>query len=145
MCRGRSPCLPGLCFPIVAYKLQLIFGRRNRSSAIYREGAAPFTAWLAELKDLRAAGIIRARLNRIRLANFGDCRSVGEGVYELRIDFGPGYRVYFGREGSVVVVLLCAGVKRTQTRDIATAQRYWREYSNAKDSQKRTISWIDLC
>ena len=66
------------------------------------------------MRDARAVGIVRARLNRIRLGNFGDCKSVGGGVEELRIDFGPGYRVYYGREGSLVVVLLCGGSKRTQ-------------------------------
>ncbi len=77
--------------------------------------------------------IVRARLNRIRLGNFGDCKSVGGGVEELRIDFGPGYRVYYGREGSLVVVLLCGGDKRTQARDILTAQKYWKEYLYGKD------------
>lgn len=95
--------------------------------------STPFADWLAALKDRRSAGIVRARLNRIRLGNFGDCRSVGGGVEELRIDFGPGYRVYFGRRGTMVVVLLCGGSKGTQTRDIAAAQKYWKEYSNAKD------------
>jgi putative addiction module killer protein len=84
------------------------------------------------LRDVRAVGIVRARLNRIRLGNFGDCKSVGGGVEELRIDFGPGYRVYYGREGSVVVVLLCGGDKRSQVRDILTAQKYWKEYLDAK-------------
>ncbi len=75
---------------------------------------------------------MRARLNRIRLGNFGDCKSVGGGVEELRIDFGPGYRVYYGREGAVVVILLCGGDKRSQAKDIFRAQEYWREYLNAK-------------
>ena len=89
-------------------------------------GAIPFSEWLASLKDSRAVGIVRARLNRIRLGNFGDCKSVGGGVEELRIDFGPGYRVYNGREGAWVVVLLCGGSKRSQVRDIVTAQRQWK-------------------
>jgi putative addiction module killer protein len=102
---------------------------------LYREGrSTPFLEWLRSLKDGRAVGIVRARLNRIRLGNFGDCKSVGGGVYELRIDFGPGYRVYYGREGSLVVVLLCGGNKRTQARDIVTAQAYWREYLDAKNT-----------
>jgi putative addiction module killer protein len=84
------------------------------------------------LKDAQATGIIRARLNRIRLGNFGDCKSVGGGVEELRIDFGPGYRVYYGREGARVVVLLCGGDKKMQGRDILTAQRHWKEYLDAK-------------
>jgi putative addiction module killer protein len=100
---------------------------------LYRRGrASPFSDWLASLKDARAVGIVRARLNRIRLGNFGDCKSVGEGVEELRIDFGPGYRVYYGREGSLVVILLCGGSKGTQAQDILKAQRYWKEYLDAK-------------
>ena len=100
---------------------------------LYRKGrSTPFSEWLAELRDARAIGIVRARLNRIRLGNFGDCKSVGGGVEELRIDFGPGYRIYYGRVGSTVVVLLCGGDKRTQTRDILTAQRSWKEYLDAK-------------
>jgi putative addiction module killer protein len=75
---------------------------------------------------------VRARLNRIRLGNFGDCKSVGSGVEELRIDFGPGYRIYYGREGSLVVILLCGGSKASQARDILRAQRYWKEYLDAK-------------
>jgi putative addiction module killer protein len=82
--------------------------------------------------DARAVGIVRARLNRIRLGNFGDCKSVGSGVEELRIDFGPGYRIYYGREGQLVVILLCGGSKGTQARDILRAQKYWKEYLDAK-------------
>jgi putative addiction module killer protein len=100
---------------------------------LYRRGrATPFLDWLAALQDARAVGIVRARLNRIRLGNFGDCKSVGGGVEELRIDFGPGNRVYYGREGSSVVILLCGGSKGTQTRDISKAQGYWKEYVDAK-------------
>jgi putative addiction module killer protein len=99
-----------------------------------RGGTAPFSDWLASLKDGRTVGIVRARLNRIRLGNFGDCKSVGGGVEEPRIDFGPGYRIYFGREGSLVVILLCGGSKGTQRRDILRAQKYWKEYGDAKTS-----------
>jgi putative addiction module killer protein len=72
------------------------------------------------LRDGRAVGIVRARLNRIRLGNFGDSKSVDAGVEELRIDFGPGYRIYYGRQGSSVAILLCGGA---QAKDILTAQR----------------------
>ena len=82
--------------------------------------------------DARATGIVRARLNRIRLGNFGDCKAVGGGVEELRIDFGPGYRIYYGREGQLAVILLCGGSKGTQARDILRAQKHWKEYLDAK-------------
>ena len=102
---------------------------------LYRKGPSiPFTRWLASLKDARGVAIVRARLNRIRLGNFGDSKSVGRGVEELRIDFGPGYRVYYGREGTLAVILLCGGDKRTQARDILTAQKNWKEYLDAKGS-----------
>lgn len=77
--------------------------------------------------------IVRARLNRVRLGNFGDCKPVGGGVEELRIDFGPGYRVY-GRDGQSIAILLCGGDKRTQARDIRMSQKYWKEYLDAKSS-----------
>ena len=68
------------------------------------------------------------RLNRIRLGNFGDCKGVGSGVSELRVPHGPGYRVYFGRKGNTVVILLYGGDKKTQSKDIALAQKYWDDY-----------------
>jgi putative addiction module killer protein len=67
------------------------------------------------------------------LGNFGDSKPVGGGVEELRIDLGPGYRIYFGRDGKTVVVLLCAGGKSTQSRDIETAKAFWRDYLDDKD------------
>lgn len=80
------------------------------------------------LRDLKAKAVIQKRLTRVGLGNFGDYKSVGEGVYELRIDFGPGYRVYFGNDGDTVVILLCGGDKSTQANDIRRAQALWAEY-----------------
>jgi putative addiction module killer protein len=97
-----------------------------------RGRTTPFSAWLDSLKDARTVGIVRARLNRVRVGNFGDCKPVGGGIEELRIDFGPGYRIYFGRDGSFLVILLCGGSKRTQGRDLARARKYWKEYVDAK-------------
>lgn len=68
------------------------------------------------------------RLDRIEQGNLGDYRSVGAGVFELKIDYGPGYRVYFGQVGSTIVLLLCGGNKGTQERDIRKAQKYWEDY-----------------
>lgn len=99
-----------------------------------RDGRAPFEEWLRALRDARARATVRARVGRLRLGNFGDCKAVGEGVLELRVHYGPGYRIYFGKHGSAVVVLLCAGDKGNQSRDIARAKRYWREYRNANHS-----------
>lgn len=70
------------------------------------EGKAPFDDWIRNLKDKRAIARILQRIDRVRLGNFGDCRSVGNGVYELRIQFGPGYRVYFGIVNEQLVILL---------------------------------------
>ncbi|MEJ5309602.1 MAG: type II toxin-antitoxin system RelE/ParE family toxin [Anaerolineae bacterium] len=91
-------------------------------------GQNPFREWLESLSDRQARARIRVRLNRIRLGNFGDCKSVGRGVSELRVPHGPGYRVYFGRQGNTVVILLYGGDKKTQSQDIALAQEYWKDY-----------------
>jgi putative addiction module killer protein len=92
------------------------------------DGQEPFTEWLRGVRDGTTRGRIRRRITRVRLGNFGDARSVGEGVQELRIHFGPGYRIYFGREGDAVVVLICGGDKGSQDRDVRRAQEYWRDY-----------------
>ena len=94
-----------------------------------REGKCPFNDWLLNLKDIKARAIIRARLERVKLGNLGDCKSVGEGIAELRISFGPGYRVYFGQDGVRIIVLLCGGDKSSQRRDIAKAKLLWMEYN----------------
>jgi putative addiction module killer protein len=84
--------------------------------------SSKFAAWFDALADERAQDKIVARLGRVRLGNFGDCRSVGEGVRELRIDVGPGYRVYFVRRGPAVYLLLTGGDKGSQQRDIEAAK-----------------------
>ena len=92
------------------------------------EGRPPFSEWIRNLRDRTARARIRARLARLRLGNFGDTNSLGGGLHELRIDHGPGYRVYFGRAGDRLVLLLCGGNKRTQSRDIEQARIFWRDY-----------------
>jgi putative addiction module killer protein len=86
-----------------------------------------FREWLHKLRDDRARVKITDRLLRIEGGNFGDVEPVGDGVAELRVDYGPGYRVYFTRRGRVVVIILCGGDKRTQTKDIKRAKRMARE------------------
>ena len=87
-----------------------------------------FSNWLKELEDRKARGIIVRRIERLKLGNFGDSKSVGDGVSELRIDFGPGYRVYFTRRGKEIVVLLCGSSKKSQANDIKLAQEIARHY-----------------
>ena len=81
-----------------------------------------FGNWLFELRDMRAKARILARLESARLGNLGNIRSVGDGVSEMRVDVGAGYRVYFTRRRRVVIILLCGGDKATQTKDIARAK-----------------------
>ena len=81
-----------------------------------------FDVWLAKIKDARGKARIIERIRSAERGNFGDCEFIGHGVSEMRIHFGPGYRVYFTRVGDVVYVLLCGGTKRSQQRDIAKAQ-----------------------
>jgi putative addiction module killer protein len=93
-------------------------------------GNEPFTEWLHGLRDQKGRRSILTRVGRLEQGLFGDCRSVGEGVSELRIFFGPGYRIYFGEEADCIVVLLCGGDKSSQERDIQAAKAYWKEYKN---------------
>jgi putative addiction module killer protein len=86
-----------------------------------------FASWLAELKDAKAKARILARLESITHGNLGDAKSVGAGVRELRVHFGPGYRVYFAQTGRIVLLLLCGGDKSTQRRDIERAKRLLRD------------------
>ena len=92
------------------------------------DGSEPFTEWLASLRDKTGAARIRMRLRQIEAGNFGDCEPVGEGVIELRVHVGPGYRAYCSRHGKAVVLLLCGGDKNTQPRDIRRAKDLWTEW-----------------
>ena len=94
------------------------------------DGRSPFDEWLASLRDVQARARIRARLVRVQAGNFGDFKPLQEGVQELRIDHGPGYRVYLSRQGSVVVLLLCGSDKSKQAAEIKRAIAYlddWRK------------------
>jgi putative addiction module killer protein len=87
-----------------------------------------FGEWLAGLKDTRARAKVAVRVARLAAGNFGDCRALREGVWELRIDWGPGYRVYYGKLKQTCVLLLCGGDKRKQAADIKQAIEYWNDY-----------------
>ena len=98
------------------------------------DGRNPFAEWLSSLRDLNAVVKIEQRLDRVRLGNLGNSKSVGEGVCELKIDFGPGYRVYFGQFGSTIVLVLCGGDKSSQEQDIRKAKEYWKEYEERENA-----------
>ncbi len=100
-----------------------------------RQGASPFGTWFAALNAHTAAKIATA-LYRLEQGNFSNVKAVGKGVSEYRVDFGPGYRIYFGQEGEIVVILLGGGSKKTQGKDIVTAQTLWAEYKSGKARKK---------
>lgn len=108
---------------------------REREVRTYltKDAKAPYNDWLGGLQDPRTRGIIRAQTNRVRLGNFGDCSSVGDRVFEFRINYGPGYQVNFGQEGNELVILLCGGDKSSQRRDIEKAKEYWADYRSRSD------------
>jgi putative addiction module killer protein len=100
----------------------------------YREenGSSPFLEWIATLRDQMAKARIAARMRQIESGNFGDSKPVGEGVTELRIHVGAGYRVYLGRHGQNWVILLCGGDKDSQQKDIARAKVLWTEWKRSQ-------------
>jgi putative addiction module killer protein len=88
---------------------------------------AVFEAWIDGLKDMRAVARIEVRLRRLSLGHLGDAKSLGDGVSEMRIDYGPGYRLYFTRRGERIVILLCGGDKKRQSDDIGRAKQLAKE------------------
>ena len=103
-----------------------------------QNGVVPFDEWFDSLRDQRMQAVVDARLTRIRAGNFGDGKSVGGGVFELRIALGPGLRVYYGLHGQKIVVLIGGGTKRGQSRDIRRAQQLWQQFT--KYASKRLQS-----
>ena len=105
-----------------------------RELQFYRtpNGREPFTEWFESIQNQETQDRIQKRLDRLALGNFGDRRAVGGGVFELRIHFGAGYRVYFGEVDNTIVLLLCGGDKSSQTRDIERAKNFWLEYKETQ-------------
>ena len=97
------------------------------------KGDEPLSEWLQSLRDKQAQAKVRIRIKRLEAGNFGDCDPVGEGVHELREHIGAGYRVYFGRHGLKVVILLCGGSKKSQASDIKTAKEYWADWKRRQE------------
>ena len=101
---------------------------------IYQDenGKEPFIEWMESIKDVKTRDRIFTRLDRLEVGNPGDHRPVGSGVLELRLQFGPGYRIYYGEDGDVLVILLMGGDKKTQSKDIKKALSYWKNYKEEK-------------
>ena len=98
---------------------------------------SPFAIWRDNIKDIRTKAAVTARIARLQAGNFSDSKSVGDGAFESRIAFGPGYRVYYGVDGDKII-LLCGGDKSTQDSDIETAKIRWSEYrKRRKQNAKR--------
>lgn len=100
------------------------------------DGRSLFGEWFERLNS-EAARRVTTALYRVGLGNFSNVKGVGGGVHECRVDFGPGYRVYFGKDGEQIVILLCGGTKQRQQGDIALAKEYWQDYKQ----QKRSSPW----
>ena len=96
-----------------------------------RDGRSPFEGWFASLDPVARARITVA-VARLEQGNLSNAKGVGEGVFEYRINFGPGYRVYFGRDGEILVILLTGGTKKRQQRDIVAAIEMWADYKHRK-------------
>ncbi len=101
-------------------------------------GRSPFAEWFDALDAVTAARVDRY-IRRLEAGNFGAAKSLREGVFELRLDFGPGYRVYYGREGKTVIILLGGGSKRRQEADIAAAVERWKRHKQAKNGTDTRI------
>ena len=99
------------------------------------DGVSPFAEWFASL-DAQSAAKVAVALARFKQGNLSNAKGVGEGVLEYRIDWGPGYRVYFGRDGDVLVILLTGGTKHRQQRDIDAAKTNWTDYKRRKPRPK---------
>jgi putative addiction module killer protein len=101
---------------------------RSVKEYITAAGRNHFRIWHGGVKDKKVQAKIDIKIARLRLGNFGDSKSLGQGVYELRIHFGPGYRIYYGLDGQKIVLLLCGGDKKTQEKDIKKAKTFWKNY-----------------
>lgn len=95
------------------------------------DGQSPFEQWFGRLDD-GAAARVTTSLTRLGTGNWSNVKGVGAGVFEVKIDFGPGYRVYFGKDGETIVILLGGGTKKRQSRDIEAAQDHWKQYKKRK-------------
>lgn len=109
--------------------------KRKATEYLDAEGASPFGRWFHQL-NAEAANKVTTAIYRLEFGNFSNVESVGEGVSEYKIDFGPGYRIYFGIDGKEFIILLVGGSKKRQRRDIDNAKGYWQQYKSRKREEK---------
>ena len=105
-------------------------------SYIDEQGSTPFEAWILDL-DSQAQAKVTIALSRLERGNVSNVEAIGDGVSELKLNWGPGYRVYFGQDGRAIVILLCGGTKKRQSRDIATAKARWADYKARRSARAR--------
>jgi len=112
-------------------------GNTPRILKVYMDsrGKEPFIEWLESIKDQKTRSRIVTRLDRFEVGNPGDFRPLSNGLFELRLSFGPGYRIYYGEDDAVIVILLMGGDKDTQSADIKKARSYWRMYKEEKNER----------
>lgn len=110
---------------------------KKKTVVIYttKNGREPLSEWLTCLKDRTTRARIQNRISRLELGNFGDYEPIGEGIFELRLFFGPGFRVYYAEYNDVTIILLCGGSKKTQSRDILKAKNFWKEFKEIEDEK----------
>lgn len=120
-----------MCYNVFS-KAYILHEPQPKTLTVYQDnlGNEPYTKWIDGLRDKQAQRRIRTRIRRLIVGAYGDCEPVGEGVLELRMFFGAGYRVYFGEDEGGIVVLLCGGDKNSQSKDITSAKAYWKDYKN---------------
>lgn len=113
----------------------MLIRQRKRKAVEYRTdaGKKPFSDWLLRLKDRKSRAVILRRINQAEEGNFGSYRDLREGLFEIKISLGPGFRIYFGIDGNELIVLLCGGDKGSQERDIMLARKYWTDYQGVND------------
>ena len=97
-------------------------------------GKRPFESWLRDIREVHTRAKIRMRLDRLKMGNFGDCKTISEGFCELKIHHGPGIRIYYGKIGKKIVLLLCGGDKGSQAKDIIKAKKYLKDYQMIEEN-----------
>jgi putative addiction module killer protein len=104
-----------------------------------QDGKEPFIDWYRKLRDRKSKTKIGERLDRIRFGNFGNHKALGAGVYELKITYGPGFRIYYGLESNIVTIILCGGDKSSQPKDIQKAKEYWALYKETQNGKPKNF------